>query len=256
MLHSVILLVRSAQLELIPLLGRVCPELPLTIHDRPYTISMHTLLPAPILPLDGGALRVSICGLLVPREREGMGLSTDPSPTCSAEAQIFRRHPSVRPPSILARRSVWLSTRDLHLCLPCKKLSTCYIGPFPIQRQVNEGTYQLHLPARYKIHPTFLVSLLKPFSPSTTGCTEPDVPPPPEVLEEAAFYQVHDILDSWRCGARLEYLVHSDGYGLVERSWVARDDILDPLRCVHSRRHSRIAPQDCLSHLCIDLTCN
>ncbi len=66
---------------------------------------MHTLFPAPILPLDGGALRVSICGLLVPREREGMELSTHPSPTCNAEAQILRRRPSVRPPSILARRS-------------------------------------------------------------------------------------------------------------------------------------------------------
>ncbi len=65
---------------------------------------------------------------------------------------------------------------------------------------------KVHLPARYIIHPTFHVSLLKPFSPLTTGCTEPDVPPPPEVLEEvleeAAVYQVirNVIMTFWTHG--------------------------------------------------------
>ncbi len=64
---------------------------------------------------------------------------------------------------------VWLSTRDLHLRLLCKKLSPSYIGQFTIQRQINKVTYQLKLPARYHIHPAFHVSLLKPFSPSAPG---------------------------------------------------------------------------------------
>ncbi len=124
---------------------------------------------------------------------------------------------------------------------------SCYIGPFPIQRQVNEVTYQLQLPSRYRIHPTFHVSLLKPFSPSTTGRTEPDTPPPPEFLEEAAVYQVHDILDSRRRGARLEYLLDWEGYGPEERSWVAWDDILDPLLLeeFHQNCPNRPAPRGC-----------
>ncbi len=34
----------------------------------------------------------------------------------------------------------------LRFCLPCKKLRHRYIGPFTIQRQINEVTYQFHHP--------------------------------------------------------------------------------------------------------------
>ncbi len=118
---------------------------------------------------------------------------------------------------------VWLSTR-----LPCRKLSPRYIGPFTIERQINEVTFRLQLPARYRIHPSFHVSLLKPVSPSVTESEEPAVPPPPEVIEEPLVYRVQDILDSRRRGGRLEYLIDWEGYGPEERSWVARDDVLDP----------------------------
>ncbi|XP_042571893.1 uncharacterized protein LOC122135732 [Cyprinus carpio] len=85
--------------------------------------------------------------------------------------------------------------------------SPCYIGPFPIQRQINEVTYQLQLPPRYHIHPTFHVFLLKRFSPSATGPTKPGAPPPPEILDPPSIYQVQDILDSRRRGGWLEYLI-------------------------------------------------
>ncbi len=124
---------------------------------------------------------------------------------------------------------VWLSTRDIRLRLPCKKLSPRYIGPFKIQRQINEVTYRLQLPPRYRIHPTFHVSLLKPCSSPTPDQHEPDEPPPPEILDLTSVYQVRNIMDSRRRGGRLEYLVDWEGYGPEEQSWVARDDILDPM---------------------------
>uniref|UniRef100_A0A672LK54 Chromo domain-containing protein n=1 Tax=Sinocyclocheilus grahami TaxID=75366 RepID=A0A672LK54_SINGR len=140
---------------------------------------------------------------------------------------------------------VWLSTRDLRLRLPCKKLSPRYIGPFPIQRQINEVTYELRLPPRYRIHTTFHVSLLKPHSPSAPGPTEPDEPPPPEILDQPSIYLVRDILDLWRRGGRLEYLIDWDGYGPEECSWVARDDLLDPLLLedFHHTHPGRPAPR-------------
>ncbi len=47
---------------------------------------------------------------------------------------------------------VWLSTRDIRLRLPCKKLSPRYIGPFPVMRRINDVTYRLHLPDQYLTH--------------------------------------------------------------------------------------------------------
>ncbi len=134
---------------------------------------------------------------------------------------------------------VWLSTRDVRLRLPCKKLSPRYIGPFKIQRQINEVTYQLQLPPRYRIHPTFHVSLLKSCSSLTPDQHEPDEPPPPEILDQPSVYQVRNIMDSQRRGGRLEYLVDWEGYGPEEQSWVAQDDILDPML---SQEFHRIHP--------------
>ncbi|KAI2660038.1 Transposon Tf2-9 polyprotein [Labeo rohita] len=91
---------------------------------------------------------------------------------------------------------VWLSTLDLRLRLPCRKLSPRYIGPFRILRQFNNVTFQLQLPPRYRIHPTFHVSLLKPFSTFATDTTGAEAePPPPEVLDQPSIYTVHEILD-------------------------------------------------------------
>ncbi|KAL0159058.1 hypothetical protein M9458_047134, partial [Cirrhinus mrigala] len=141
---------------------------------------------------------------------------------------------------------VWLSTRDLRLRLPCRKLSPRYIGPFRILRQINNVTYQLQLPPRYRIHPTFHVSLLKPFSPSVTDVPGAEAGPPPlEILDQPSVYTVREVLDSRRRGGRLEYLIDWEGYGPEERSWVLRDDVLDPLLLLefHRSHPNRPAPR-------------
>ncbi|KAL0150019.1 hypothetical protein M9458_054678, partial [Cirrhinus mrigala] len=140
---------------------------------------------------------------------------------------------------------VWLSTCDLRLRQPCRKLSPRYIGPFEILRRINDVTFQLQLPPRYRIHPTFHVSL-KPFFPSATETPGSEAePPPPEVLDQPSIYTVHEILDSRHRGGHLEYLVDWEGYGPEEWSWVPRDDILDPTLLLDSHRsHSdRPAPR-------------
>ncbi len=194
--------------------------------------------------MDGRAFWGSSCWLLVPGERESVGLSPHPPPA------VVRRHKTfadARAPTPLYQPGdrVWLSTRNLRLRLPCRKLSPCYIGPFNILRQINEVTYHLQLPPRYRIHATFHVSLLKPCSSPPPDQHEPDEPPPPEILDEPSVYQVRNILDSRRRGSRLEYFVDWEGYGPEEQSWVTRDDILDPmlLQDLHRTHRDRPTPR-------------
>ncbi|KAL0166015.1 hypothetical protein M9458_037859, partial [Cirrhinus mrigala] len=124
---------------------------------------------------------------------------------------------------------IWLSTRDIRLRLPSRKLNPRYIGPFPISRQINDVTYELTLPEHYHIAPTFHVSLLKPFfNPLLPLSTEHAISPSPEVDTNKTIYRVRQILVSRQRVDRLQYLIDWEGYGPEERSWVDRDDILDP----------------------------
>lgn len=67
------------------------------------------------------------------------------------EEQVNRHH---RPsPEYAPGQWVWLSTRDIRLRLPCKKLSPRYVGPFKIIRQIMPVSVHLDLPANYRISP-------------------------------------------------------------------------------------------------------
>ncbi|KAL0156950.1 hypothetical protein M9458_048196, partial [Cirrhinus mrigala] len=92
---------------------------------------------------------------------------------------------------------VWLSTRDLRLRLPCRKLSP-----------------RLKLPSEYRISPTFHVSLLKPAdSPEGVEILDETVSqgPPPNIIDGEEVYQVKTILDSRRRRGHLQYLKKDPG---------------------------------------------
>ncbi|KAK1789112.1 hypothetical protein P4O66_015059, partial [Electrophorus voltai] len=67
----------------------------------------------------------------------------------------------------------------------CSKLGPNYIGPFEVNKRVNDITYQLNLPAHYHISRSFHLSLLKPvISGPLDELSLDDIPPHPIDYDE------------------------------------------------------------------------
>lgn len=147
------------------------------------------------------------------------------------------------PPSYVVGDMVWLSTRNLRLGTPSKKLSSLYIGPFPVSRVINPSAVRLTLPPHLRIHPSFHVSLLKPYVPDTY----PDrvVPPAPPVdVQGNDEYEVGEVLDSRVHRRRLQYLIRWKGYGPQDDTWEPSSQVHAPrlVAQFHRRHPSKPAP--------------
>jgi hypothetical protein len=107
-----------------------------------------------------------------------------------------------------------------------------YLGPFPVRRMVGAAAAELELPPSYRIHPTFHVSLLRPF----TGPASADPPPDPGPVafdQGVPLYTVERILTHrdrsiGRSKVR-EYLVKWEGFSDESNSWEPDKNFTDSL---------------------------
>jgi hypothetical protein len=94
-------------------------------------------------------------------------------------------------------------------------LDAVKLGPFKILRQKGPVSYELELPKRIRILPTFHISLLELATPDAT--LEQDVRDISEEIQEPV-YEVEKILDTKLEDSQRKYLVKWTGYNATENT--------------------------------------
>ena len=115
-------------------------------------------------------------------------------------------------PNWIPGDKVWLNTRNIRTTRPSKKLDNKKAGPFTILAKIGKSSYKLELPPSMKIHSTFHISLLEPYSDSPLPSQRKE-PPLPVETEGEPEYELDEIVDSrlYR-GSQLQYRAKWTGY--------------------------------------------
>jgi hypothetical protein len=132
-----------------------------------------------------------------------------------------KRH---KPRAFEAGELVILSTRDLRLRLPSKKLAPRYLGPFRIAEAVGTQAYRLHLPPSWRIHDVFNVSRLEPYY-RREGTDLPSLPPAILMEDQTEEWEVERILGKRKTRGTTEYRVRWVGWPPEYDQWVDAVDI-------------------------------
>jgi hypothetical protein len=121
---------------------------------------------------------------------------------------------------------VWLDGCNIKMFHPTAKLAPKRHSPFPIVRVLSPVTYELRLPAQWKLHPMFHVDLLTPYCKTEFHGVNYDKPPP-DLIDGEEEYEVERIVASRRFGRgrKLQYLVKWKEYPDAENQWVAKEDV-------------------------------
>jgi len=118
---------------------------------------------------------------------------------------------------------VWLSTKNLNINQPLRKLTERQIGPYTITCIVSPNAIVLKLPPLFKIDAPINVSWLHLYKPPTILGQQITLQSPVEVEGEEE-YMVEEILDSHLRHNKLEFLVKWEGYTNENNSWEPEDN--------------------------------
>ena len=119
---------------------------------------------------------------------------------------------------------VVLSTQNLKLKVPHKKLAPRFIGPFKILERIGQQAYRLALPQKYdRLHNVFSISLLEPWKPRAGDKTA--AMPLPALEEDPGEWEVEAVKDKAKRKGEVYYLVKWAGWPVEYNQWVPAEDM-------------------------------
>ncbi|KAK5988598.1 Transposon Tf2-11 polyprotein [Cladobotryum mycophilum] len=120
-------------------------------------------------------------------------------------------------------QKVLLSTKNLKLKRPSKKLAAKYLGPYEITRVIGDHklAYELELPKTMRIHNVFPISVLEEYRGDASARSQED-----NLVEEDEVFDIERLI-AHKGNKGRKYLVKWVGYPDSENSWVPRKDFTD-----------------------------
>ena len=110
-----------------------------------------------------------------------------------AKQAIAANHYQKEPPVYKVGNIVWLSTRNIKIKKPSKKLDYKMIGPYKV-KELIELFYQLDLPHIMKICDVFHPNLLQKVATDPLS-SQQNSPPQPTVIKNKEKWEINNILD-------------------------------------------------------------
>jgi transposase InsO family protein len=148
----------------------------------------------------------------------------------AAQRQRVRNALLTRPHEYAVDDEVLLSTENIALRLPSRKLSPKFVGPFRIVELRGKNAVKIQPTGRFRaLHEIVNVEYLRPYNTRSEN-----VGPPPHHLSVkpvaveplGEWYQIAEILDHrGRAGPAQQCLVRWEGFDASHDSWVPRRDI-------------------------------